>query len=159
MLVGLKMPMLASVNLEVIIFFMTEINLDCGSCLYGAEWAGLESGLRPLVQQLNQAQGEVVDSFIELQEAGNAPVEEASERAKRDQEVTHAEEVTFGASADVISVLSMIDATLEEARTIDCSAQENYPASCPRLGRIMLAFPQIASEAANAVSHWQQKGE
>jgi hypothetical protein len=138
---------------------MAEINLDCGSCLYGAEWAGLESGLTPLVQTLNQAQGEMVDSFVELQKAGNAPVEEAGERAKRDQEVTHAEEVTFGSSADVMGVLSMIDATLEEARAVDCSAQENYPASCPRLGRIMLAFPQIASDAANAVSHWDQKGK
>jgi len=53
----------------------------------------------------------------------------------------------------------MIDTTLEEAAAVDCATQEGYPASCPRLGRIMLAFPQIASEAANAVSHWEQKGK
>lgn len=137
---------------------MTEINLNCGNCRYGSEWAGLESGLAPLIQQLNKAQGKMTDSFVELQEAGNVPVEDVAERARRDQEVTRAEEITFGESADVISLLSMIDNTFKKAGDINCSAQEDYPASCPRLGRVMLAFPPIASEAAKTVSHWQQKG-
>lgn len=137
---------------------MAEMNLNCGNCLFGAELSALESVVDPVVKQLNKAQGELLDSFIKLKEVGNAPVEAASERAKRDQKITHAEQHTFGSSADVIGVLTMIDTMFVEARSIDCSAQDGYPSRCPRLGRVILDLPQITSEARATTNRWRQKG-